>query len=98
MGQLNLFKCQKCGFETSASPGGGDLLMDGGSYSHFMCPHCKSIVDLVFDPFKPKSEISDRPVCPRCGNEDIFPWDPSDGYCPECGGTLEDLGLLCLMD
>lgn len=62
MAELHTYKCQKCGFETSASPGGGDLLMDGGSYSHFMCPHCKSIVDLVFDPFKPKSEISDHPV------------------------------------
>ena len=60
MAELHTYKCQKCGFETSASPGGGDLLMDGGSYSHFMCPHCKSIVDLVFDPFKPKSEISNK--------------------------------------
>ena len=46
MAELHTYKCQKCGFETSASPGGGDMLMDGGSYSHFMCPHCKSIVDL----------------------------------------------------
>ena len=91
MAELHTYKCQKCGWETSASPGGGALLMDGGSYSHFMCPHCRSIVDLYSDPFEPNLEVNNHPVCPECGNEDIFP-------CPECGGTLEDLGLLCLMD
>ena len=27
MAELHTYKCQKCGWETSASPGGGDLLM-----------------------------------------------------------------------
>ena len=57
MAELHTYKCQKCGWEASASPGGGDLLMDGGSYSHFMCPHCRSIVDLYSDPFEPNLEI-----------------------------------------
>ncbi len=98
MAELHTYKCRKCGFEQHASPGGGDVLMDGGTYSHFMCPHCKSIVDLFSDPFEPNLEENDHPICPRCGNEDIYPWNPSDGYCPECGGKLEDIGFYCLMD
>ena len=92
MAEINLYRCKRCGWSIEAPKDDIAILMEG-AYALYMCPRCKKIVhhyqdnDPVF-PSHPKCD---------CG-EKMFTWLPSDEYCPECGGELEDLGLHYIED
>jgi DNA-directed RNA polymerase subunit RPC12/RpoP len=96
MGEVNFYKCKKCGWETIASPGGADILMDGSGDASYICPDCKEVFNISFSSEEPYITPS-REVCPKCGCDKVFAWKPED-FCPNCGGEMEFSGGYCLND
>ncbi len=84
MGKFSKFKCKDCGYTIACNPTGFTGIM-AGLLVHFKCDHCKEIVSQL---------IAERRFwvrCPNCGEEVTSTWNPIDGKCPKCNGTMKEI-------
>ena len=87
------FVCKNCGWSICAPAEGSDVNMDS-IVAYFKCLDCNKVFGRSYDM---GSVVNDPEICPKCGSSHTVHWKPADG-CQECGGELENQGVLCWED
>ena len=93
MATLFEYKCKKCGYSTSATPKGHEMVMMGELYT-YQCDDCKEIVEVEY----PYGEKPEKIICPECGSENLKKWNPRTGKCPKCGEKMEKTDIVIMAD
>lgn len=93
MATWRTYKCKDCGYEVNTEPQGHYALMSG-EYYNFSCPKCKGVVALSADTLaKQRYQVT----CPKCGGKKLSTWNPIEGHCPKCNGTMEEVSGRIIM-
>lgn len=95
MAELHNYRCIECGYEVVTHPLGHYPLMKGQHYN-FRCNQCKRIVSITAHDL---SQMGYGVCCPRCYSDEISTWNPIDGSCPKCNGTMrQTMDIIVLAD